>query len=77
MEKEIFIEHFRDHEVYHCHFLLTHFVLNRTSKLIICRSTSSSVRVWSRERDRNAALSPNARILVNALMGSSIAERTP
>lgn len=48
-----------------------------TSKSIVCRSTSSSAQAWSSERDRNAALSLNARILVNALMGSSIAERTP
>lgn len=52
-------------------------MLNTTLKPIVCRSTSSSVQAWSSERDRNAALSPSARILVNAPMGSSIAGRTP
>lgn len=57
--------------------LLTYFILDTTSKPIVCRSTSSSVRAWLSERDRNAALNLSARILVNALMGSSIAGRTP
>lgn len=52
-------------------------MLNTTSKPIVCRSTSSSVQAWWSERDRNAALSLSVRILVNALMGSSIAGRTP